>query len=361
MRNTRVLGVDDNPRNLTILSRTLGPGFDFSTAHSGEEALEHAAGVPPDIVLLDIMMPGIDGYETCRRLRRMPTCAAAKILLVSAKAMTSERLAGYAAGADDYVTKPFDPDELVAKVRVYSRLRTVEELDHLRSSLLTLLGHEARTPLTTIMTPLEMLRSSADMPKAQLALLDMMERGAQRLLTLIEKSQYLSQLMNGKLDFTFTPIDLAVLVTRAIAAQRSRADAHDIRISFDAQPTPLVPVDTQEFGAVLEALLDNALRFTPTGGCVQVRLAAESGHVRLSVHDEGPGVGQDKRIRLFEPFVVDDLKHHAGGLGLGLAIAHELVTAHHGKLTLEDTNGPGARFDVVLPIAAEKAPSRAAA
>src|SRR5712691_5728941 len=102
----RVLGVDDNPRNLSILRKTLGEEFAFTAASSGEEALEAAHRNSPDIILLDIMMPGLDGYETCRRLRARPELSSVKILMVSARGTTADRLEGYSAGADDYVVKP---------------------------------------------------------------------------------------------------------------------------------------------------------------------------------------------------------------------------------------------------------------
>src|SRR6185295_16004766 len=136
----RILGVDDNPRNLDILRRTLAPEFAMATAASGEEALEVAVRLRPDLILLDIMMPGIDGYETCRRIRAIPALANTKIIMVSAKALTTERLEGYAAGANDYVVKPFDQDELMAKVRVYLKLKSVEEVDRMKSDLLDLMN-----------------------------------------------------------------------------------------------------------------------------------------------------------------------------------------------------------------------------
>src|SRR5690606_23740999 len=105
------------------------------------------------------MMPGIDGYETCRRLRRLPATKTATIVMVSAKALTAERLQGYAAGADDYITKPFDQDELVAKVRIHLQLRRAEEVTALKSNVLELLSHELNTPLTSIKVPVELLAS----------------------------------------------------------------------------------------------------------------------------------------------------------------------------------------------------------
>ncbi|MEE8113892.1 MAG: response regulator [Nitrososphaerales archaeon] len=118
-RQSRILLVDDNPTNLAILEEMLGDEYRWEAATSGEEALEIAPDFQPDLILLDVMMPGINGYETCRRIRANPALRNVKIVMVSAKALVSERLEGYDAGADDYLTKPFDEEELLAKVRVY--------------------------------------------------------------------------------------------------------------------------------------------------------------------------------------------------------------------------------------------------
>lgn len=118
-RQSRILLVDDNPTNLAILEEMLGDEYRWEAATSGEEALEIAPDFQPDLILLDVMMPGINGYETCRRIRANPALRNVKIVMVSAKALVSERLEGYDAGADNYLTKPFDEKELLAKVRVY--------------------------------------------------------------------------------------------------------------------------------------------------------------------------------------------------------------------------------------------------
>jgi CheY-like chemotaxis protein len=114
----KILVVDDDPNNIVIVGELLGDDYDLKTATTGEEALEIALDFLPDIILLDIMMPGIDGYDVCRRLREHSTLQYAKIIMVSAKAMVSERLKGYEVGANDYLTKPFEEDELLEKVRV---------------------------------------------------------------------------------------------------------------------------------------------------------------------------------------------------------------------------------------------------
>ncbi len=136
---SRILIVDDNPSNIFVLEEMLRDSYHVETAESGEEALDIAVDFLPDLVLLDIMMPGIDGYETCRRMRENPIFSGMKIVMVSAKAMKAERLQGYEVGADDYVTKPFDDDELLAKVQVYVRLKAAEDVGHIKSKMYALL------------------------------------------------------------------------------------------------------------------------------------------------------------------------------------------------------------------------------
>jgi DNA-binding response OmpR family regulator len=157
----RILGVDDHPTNLAILEE-LFEGWDLKLAENGEQALAEGEAFCPDVVLLDIMMPGIDGYEVCRQMRRRPKLGKAKIIMVSAKAMVSERLAGYKSGADDYVTKPFNDEELLAKVKVYLRMKSAEESNREICDLLDFISSETDQPLKDLAGRAEMLMSNVD-------------------------------------------------------------------------------------------------------------------------------------------------------------------------------------------------------
>ena len=209
MKATRkkILIVDDNEINVNILEEILEDDYDLSSAYSGEEALEVAEGLVPDLVLLDVMMPGMSGYQTCVALREMDSMRHVKIIMVSAKAMVEERMQGYEAGADDYVTKPFNHDELLAKVRVYLRLKSVEEVDQLKSNILLMLSRETRTPLNGILPNLEMLlddRNSIDESERK-RFLAIAYEGARNLQRLLEQVVVLSKMRSGSAEMDFRP------------------------------------------------------------------------------------------------------------------------------------------------------------
>ena len=347
----RILGVDDNPRNLAILRKSFAPQFDLVTAASGEEALEVASRLRPDLILLDIMMPGIDGYETCRRLRADPTLSGIKIIIVSAKAMTSERIEGYAAGADDYLVKPFDQDELLAKVRVYLRLRSVEEVDRLKSDLLHLLGHETGTPLTGISGALALLRDTS-VTSEQLELIEVADSSVGRLHALVKRVCLITQLKAGMESVSREPEDLRSLAASAVEESEGYAQRSGVTVTLEpGDETPVVG-DRELLAWTIDALLDNAIRMSPRGGSVTVRVWTDGTRVSLTVTDKGPGIEASLLPRVFDEFVVAEIRHHKKGSGLSLAAARLIAEQHGGTLSVESVIGQGATFRLDLSAAA---------
>jgi two-component system sensor histidine kinase/response regulator len=347
-----ILVVDDNQRNLAIMKKILGARYRLALAASGEEALAIAEQFVPDLVLLDIMMPGIDGYETCRRLRANDQLKHAKIIMVSAKALTSERLEGYAAGADDYVTKPFDEDELLAKIEVYRRLKSAEEISRLKSDLLDLFDHETRTPLTAIMTPTAMLLDDATLTAEQRQLLIMVQSGAQGLHRLVTRVSFLSSLRAGMVQFDLERHDLSSLVLDFAELMRPAAHAAQVQIRTGIAPQIQMECDATHMRTAVCALLDNAVRYTRQGGTIDVRLAQLSEHASLTVADQGPGIPPALLPHLFEEFAVTDVAHHHAGHGLSLAITRSIVQRHGGTIAVHSPAGQGSEFELVFPVCA---------
>ena len=350
--HNRILIVDDHPTNVALLEDILGDDYPLVSASSGEEALELALDFQPALILLDIMMPGLNGYETCRQLRAQATLRHTKIIMVSAKAMVSERLQGYEAGADDYITKPFDEDELLAKVRVYLRLKSVEEVEQLKSNLLVLLGTETRTPLNGILPILELLRSDDDMsPEERTMFLDMAYQSAKRLHRLIERCMILSEMKAGRWEFQRTPADLVEVVQDATCLVAPQAAERHVQIERILPTTAMALLDVDHMRDVVIALLENAIRFSSTDRQVVVTVAHSDEHVHLTVSNQGNGIEPDALPLVFEEFTQPDLDHHSEGQGLSLAIARQVVQAHHGTITVESTQGLETTFTVRVPVA----------
>lgn len=351
LRHNSILIVDDHPTNVALLEDILCDDYALTTATCGQEALALAPDLRPDLVLLDIMMPGLDGYETCRRMRAHPALRHTKIILVSARALLSERLQGYEAGADDYITKPFDEDELLAKVRVYLRLKSVEEVEQLKSDLLTLLSHEARTPLNGLLPTLALLRVEQGMSAAERSLLlDMAYESTERLHRLIERGMQLSAMKAGQWKFHFVLADLQQVVHAAVRAVMPYAAARHVQIEPCLPGEALTMLDTAAIQSVCTAMLENAIRFSPVDGRVEVRVLRDHEGFCMTVSDAGEGIAPDILSRVFEGFVQPDLQHHSEGQGLSLALARQIVLAHEGTITVQSTKGLGTTFSVGLPL-----------
>lgn len=347
----RVLIVDDHPANVMLLEDILREEYTLATAFSGEEALAIAPTFRPTVILLDIMMPGIDGYETCQRIRALPALRHTKIIMVSAKAMVEERLRGYEAGADDYITKPFDEEELLAKVRVYMRLKSVEEMNQLKTNMLTLLRHQTYTPLHGVLGPIQTLQADPDLDVSErMMFLDMAEQSAERLLSLFEKVSRLSAMKAGEWDFHFVPMDVCEIVQSSIDTILPQASARQVSI-VQQLPEPMVTsLDAQQMLEVVGILLENAVQFSSGGNEVVITVQSDNGHACIIVTDHGPGIAPEALEQVFEEFTHPDAMRYAARQGLSLALAQEIVWAHQGTIMVQSQQGIATTFTVRFPL-----------
>ena len=351
----QILAVDDDPMNIAVLEDLL-EDYDLCTAATGPEALERAGSCRPDLVLLDIMMPGMTGYEVCEHLRQDESLRDVKIILVSAKATAAERLKGYEVGADDYVVKPFDCEELLAKVKVYLRLRSIEEVDRLKGSMLRLLRHEVRTPMTGMISGLEILADACpEDPVERKGMVDLVLKNVHRLGHLLEKVIELSALEAGERVFNVEPVDLSDLLRAAADEKAPLAAQRDIEISVDSTDSVTVELDRPAIEQVLGDLLDNAIRFSADGATVEIRIEESGEQVAVVVVDHGKGIAPEALPHLFTSFSDSDMVHHTKGTGLSLAIAQRIVRQHRGRIEAESDSGRGSCFKVILPVNCDSA------
>jgi len=298
------------------------------------------------------MMPGIDGGQVCRQIRADSGLRHTKIIMVSGKSLVSERIKAYQAGADDYVTKPFNEDELLAKISVYLRLKSVEEVDRFKTDVLTLLCHEARTPLNSLIAPAEMLMSEEEIDAEDRKLLiEMMHSAARRLHSFFENVMLLSSLKSGKCQFNPEPTDLCEVVHEAVCDMATSAADRKIRIDekFDTGRTAYL--DRKQIRRVVASILDNAIRFSPSGARVNVYVTGDNEYLSVSVTDWGEGIDPDYLPYVFEELSNPDIDHHSQGQGLSLAIARQIIQQHNGTIGVESAEGSGTTFTVRLPVA----------
>lgn len=347
----RILIVDDNPINIDILEEMFEDEYQLAIASSGEEALNVAEHFNPDLVLLDVMMPGIDGYETCLKFRSHPTLQYTKIIMVSAKALLTERMQGYEAGADDYVTKPFDREELLAKVQVYLRLKFVEEVDRLKSGVLQWLCHETRTPLRGIIAPAEMLIDDNDMEyEERQHCLEMIHQSATRLHNLFEEVIKLSELKAGKQSFFFSYRSLGSVVRSAIDSIAEDAIECQVQIEYEERSESKIKIDKHHMKSAFINLLQYAIRLSPMDSHIVVQLSEMEDTLLLTITDEGEGLDPELIPHIFDEFTSADMTFPTDGQGLALAIAQQIVLAHGGNIQVESTKGEGTTFRVLLPV-----------
>ena len=339
--------VDDDHLNRVILTQTLKAEYTVLAVNSGEEALAQLADFHPDLMLLDISMTGIDGYEVCKTIRRNPEFMYIRIILVSAGAKVEERMQGYQAGADDYVTKPFVAQELLAKVKVFLRLKNAKELDRLKQNLLTLISHETRTPLSGILGFSEVLSEEEGLTPPQLAMLNEIHQAGKRLFGFVERAALLCDLVESpRLDLEIHSLwDVAQGAMRVVETAACTAG---VQLSLTGEPLSL-RLDLRLLQTALEYLLDNAIKFSSPGSQVVVRLGQANSRPQIVITDQGVGIDPSWIGNIFDLFAIQKVENHKAGQGLSLAICRQIMVSHGGRIEVASQPGQGTSFTLSFP------------
>ncbi|NRD46971.1 hybrid sensor histidine kinase/response regulator [Corallococcus exiguus] len=366
----KVLVVDDNADMREYVERVLSPSFDVTLATDGHAALAAARASPPDLVLTDVMMPRLGGFGLLRGLRERPSTRAVPVVMLSARAGEEAAVEGLEAGADDYLVKPFSARELVARVRSMLELsrsrrealrqemlsQSLRESVQARDDFLAVASHELKTPLAAFRLHLERLERSLgdDALGRARSPLESAGRQVQRLHALMETLLDVSQLTTGRLALDLNDVDLTSVVGNAVARLREEVARMGVTVTLDADMPLVGRYDRLRIDQVVTHLLTNAAKYGQ-GRPIAVRVAAEDGTARLTVRDEGIGISEADRARIFERFERAVPGRNYGGLGLGLWIARQVVEAHGGRITVDSAPGLGSTFVVELPLEGLKA------
>jgi len=385
-----ILYIEDNADNQRLVKRILeARGYGVQLSESGPDGIALALEGTPSLILVDINIPGLDGYETTTRLRGMGHLRGTPIVALTADSRVGTRERSLVAGCDGYITKPIDPRRLTEQLeefmngkrealpqaieatmlreynqKLVERLeRQVRELgvanaelqesDRLKSQFLATLSHELRTPLTSIMGYLELLgrRTLGPLNETQAEGVKVMLRNAETLTRHVNNLLYLQEVRSSQLKRM--PFLLHDLLRHVLEELEVRAHESSIQLRAEIHPTATFHGDMLGLDQAIRNLLDNALKFTPRRGHVQVVLHDEPTRVILRVEDNGIGMPTESLEKIFLPFyqVDSSLARQHPGAGMGLAIVKHVVEAHGGQVTVRSAPGAGSTFTLVLPRA----------
>lgn len=356
-----VMVVDDNPENRALGQAVLeDEGYRVVLATGGEQALALFEREPPDCILLDVRMPGLDGPATCERIRARPGGTEVPIVFVTAQRDVETFDRTVAAGGDDFMTKPFRPPELVARVEAALKLRRLaaerrelytqikqqrDDLQRLqlqKEQLVAFLVHDLKNPVNAIELGAELvLRDRDASPRSRRAAEKIRDEGrslSRMIMTLLD----LARADEGRLNPVRAPLAVDAVVARVLGELEGRAEAGGVRLVAGGEPGLELSADADLLQRVLENLVENAIRHAPEGTEVAVTARAAGGGVELRVRDAGPGVPADQHDRVFERFSRGDgVEPTRANRGLGLAFCKLAVEAHGGRIWIEDA-APGA-------------------
>ncbi|MEJ7729652.1 MAG: response regulator [Polyangiaceae bacterium] len=372
--------LEDSPMEAAMARRALSASYDVEIFSDGSTLIERIAeGQTPSVMVLDVQLPGISGVEVCRFLRGRFDETALPVLMLTVYGHKSDLIEGLAAGANDYLTKPYDAPELLARVGTLSRVRQLHETarraEEERSDLFereraarreaeaanqakdeflaAMVSHELRTPLNAILGWTRMLRTANLAPEQQQRALETVERNALAQAQLIEDLLDMARIISGKLTIGSGPVEMVSVIHRALDAMRPTLEAKQIVVELAIHPDGAVVLgDDVRLQQVAWNLLSNAIKFSAKGGRIVVGMDRVDGDVQLSVKDFGRGIEPSFLPHVFERFRQgeDGSKRSHGGLGLGLAIVKFIAGLHGGSVAAASAGvGTGATFAVRLP------------
>jgi two-component system sensor histidine kinase/response regulator len=358
----RILVVDDQPANLRVVRALLTRhGHEVLTATNGEEALAIAAEQVPDLMLLDMMMPGMDGFALLGEIKQRVELLRVPVVFLTAAQDRELLLRAFDAGAVDYVTKPFMPEELLVRVNAHLGLKLardrLERVARERQELVNLVAHDLKNPLTSVLFASDILRSDGVRNERVPRYLQMIHESAQDALGYIKRyleTQAESADHRQPLDEA-PKVALREVVLWIAERYELQLESRNRRLLLvGADCNGVVAMDGLVLRQVAENLLSNAMKYAPESDVELIARGSAPGFWQLVVEDHGPGIPAVKQRELFKPFTrlsENDPSVQDASNGLGLSLAKQIVVNAGGQLWYEDRDGGGARFIVELPEA----------
>jgi len=351
-----ILIVDDTPANLSVLVDTLSDtGYKLMVAEDGEDAIAQTSRAQPDLVLLDVMMPGVDGFETCRRLKAQPGTRDIPVIFMTALTDTAEKVRAFSAGAVDYITKPIQHEEALARINTHLTIQRLrQELQQqvaLKERFMRIAGHDLRNPLCLILMSGELARRKGGSPAIE-EYLESIHSSAHQMRRIIDTFLNLRKPGDGSRGPTDRS-DINLIATAVCAQNEPAVERKNLMLSLDlADDLPLAKADA---GCVYQALsnyVSNAIKFHAPDGRIIVRTRRVEDRLRAEVQDRGPGVPVHERASLFKEYARISNPPTGGedSTGLGLSIVKQLVESERGSVGADFPQDGGSIFWFEVPI-----------
>ncbi|MCA1801518.1 MAG: hybrid sensor histidine kinase/response regulator [Rhodothermaceae bacterium] len=369
MNNPLILIVDDIPRNLQVLGNILNnEGYETAVATNGKEALATINKAKPDLILLDIMMPEMDGYEVCSQIKSNPDNKDIAVIFLTGKSDSDEIVKGFSLGASDYITKPFQKSELMARVKTQLEIKayrdTIEEQNEQlnrhnanKDRLFSIISHDLRSPFQGLLGLTQILHEELDTLERDeiMEYIGLIHQSSSKFYTLLENLLQWTIVERGQIDFNPEPIRIHNVITDIIELYSAVSLNKDIRFEIEADDSLHLYTDLNALQTIFRNLVSNAIKFSNPGGTVKIMATANGQFTELGIIDAGVGMEPDIAAKIFD---IEHMKSRPGtqnekGSGLGLLITKSLIERGGGTIRLESTPGKGSAFYFTQP-ASEK-------
>jgi two-component system, sensor histidine kinase and response regulator len=372
-----ILVVDDDQRNVRLMESILrGSGYRVLKAYDGEEALHVVENDPPDLLLLDVMMPKMSGFELCQALKRRYETRLLPVIMVTALNALEDKVQALEYGADDFLSKPINKVELLAKVRSVLRVKALQDevelkgreieaanqelirMQGFKESMMQMVVHDLKNPLASIMGNVQLIQmqgAEAMSPTRLKGLLQRTQESARQLMRMILNILQIGKLEERKLMLKLEPVQLRGVVQENVDEMVGLSARDNIRLENRVQADlPAPKADRELLGRVLANLLSNAFKHTPGGGQVVIDAQQDGDSVTIRVSDTGEGIPEELQPRIFDKFVAgesDTSKRMLYDSGLGLTFCRLAVECHGGTIWLKSKPGQGTTVFLSLPLA----------
>jgi len=365
-----ILIIDDTPDNLRLLSAVLlKEGYEVRSAITPRAGLMAVEALAPDLILLDIRMPGMDGYQVCKILKADDRYRQIPVIFFSAYNSIMDKIKAFEAGGVDYITKPFQTLEVLSRIHVHLSLRRSQlalevsnqriiellekerESSRLRSEIFSMISHDFRTPLSTIQGFASLFKNSiGDLSEdQQLYFLNKIESGVDTILEMLDQFLLANKIDQGKLRPEFLEFDLNLFCHNIIEDfEVTASHTHSLKLSCQKNDCFIIS-DPKILRTVLDNLMSNAIKYSPQGGEVYLRVERLDDRIHLQVTDQGIGISAENQKHLFETFYRAENTGNIQGTGLGLAIVKKSVEALGGTIQVRSQLGQGTTFKISLP------------